>query len=202
MTASLVTKFGVGDKVFSAWTTITQKKRPCPDCQDTLKWDAISPAGKQYQFPCPRCSASYHSNDDISLQYSTHVPSVQELTIGSVRVDTNDEHPVSYMCRETGVGSGSIHDEETLFATHDEATAAAEIMAKVRDQSSGWIAKLYARSLSVCDYQIENAELKAARDLRIRHSVKLEILFGDLRYAETIEDMKKILDGFSLRDDQ
>lgn len=202
MATALTTKFAIGDKVFSAWTNITQKQHPCPDCQGTRKWDAISPAGKQYQFSCPRCSGSYNASDDISLRYSAHVPSVQELTIGSVRVDTNDDHPVSYMCQETGVGSGTVHHEETLFATHAEATSAAEAMAKTRDESTGWIVKLYDRSLSVCDYQIENAELKAARDLKIRHSVKIEMLFSDLRYAETIEDIKKVLDEFSLRDDQ
>lgn len=50
---------------------------------------------------------------------------METLTIGSVRFDSHDSgadsEPASYMCRETGVDSGSIWYESQLRATREEA---------------------------------------------------------------------------------
>ena len=103
-------KYEIGDKVWRAYTTVEHFQHDCPDCLGEKEWKAESPAGTKYTFPCPRCSSMYQSNSALSLKYRKFVPSTQLLTIGSVRLDTADkDHPVSYMCVETGVGSGSIH---------------------------------------------------------------------------------------------
>ena len=112
--AELKTKFSIGDAVYHASTTTTKKQHPCPDCLGSRKWSATSPAGGSYQFGCPRCGGGYRSEDALSLDYTQFVPIVRKLTIGSVRVDTSDNRPVSYMCRETGVGSGSVYAEQVF----------------------------------------------------------------------------------------
>jgi len=140
-------------------------------------------------------------NDALRLGYSEFAPSVEVLTIGSVRVDTHDiEHPVSYMCRETGVGSGQIHCEADLFHTREEAQAAAEAKAKAQNLTTPWVAKQYDRTFSLSDYQISDATMKNAKDIKYAHEARLETLFADLRDCENIDAVKAVLEGFSLRE--
>lgn len=201
MTTTITTKYAIGDAVFHASTHITKGSHECPDCKGSTKWKAVSPAGLEYQFPCPRCAASYNGDRDLLLTYPMHTASVRQLTIGSVRTDTaSSDRPVEYMCAETGVGSGSIYSENDLFLTREEAERVADTRAKLLNVETPWIAKQYDKSLSVSDYQLENAALKEARDQRSRYSVKIEMLFYDLRDAESIEEVKAILDKFSLAD--
>lgn len=199
--ATIETKFNIGDVVYKAWTTTVRKQHPCPDCNGSRKWKAVSPAGGEYEFGCPRCGGGYQSDRDLSLDYSEFAPSVQRLTIGSVRTNSaSDDRSVEYMCRETGVGSGTIHSEADLFHTEEEAMRAAEVKAKAQNANTEWVVKQYDKSLSLSDYQIENAALKSAKDQKIRHSVDLQMLFGDLRDCVTIEEVTKTLDDFSFRD--
>lgn len=93
------------------------KKRPCPDCLGQRYWKAISPAGSEYKIWCPRCQCTNTLPRELSLDYSIHEPEPVLYTIGSVRVDTNDKEPISYMCQETGVGSVRVYRESELF--HD-----------------------------------------------------------------------------------
>lgn len=113
-------KFNIGDRVYAVTTRQTYKRLPCPDCLGTKKWKVVSPAGTECTTKCPRCEHGY--NNLPSLDVPHHETTVQPLTIGSIRIDTNDkEHPVGYMCNETGVGSGSIWYESKLHADYDEA---------------------------------------------------------------------------------
>lgn len=199
--ATIETKFSIGDRVYKAWTTTVRKQHPCPDCNGARKWQAISPAGGEYTFPCPRCATNFQSDRDLSLDYSEFAPCVEKLTIGSVRTDSaSDDRPVEYMCRETGVGSGTIHSEADLFHTEEEAMRAAEVKAKAQNANTVWVVKQYDKSLSVSDYQLESAVLRSAKDQKTRHSVDLQILFDDLRSCEAIEAVTKTLDDFSFSD--
>lgn len=198
--ADLKTKFSIGEKVHFAGTHMVQKKHPCPDCKGSRKWQAESPAGGKYEFSCPRCSERYLSEQSLSLAYSQFDPYSRELTIGSVRVDTADDKPIVYMCVETGVGSGSIYREDDLFASEDEAMKAAKIKADLQNATNSWVVKQFDKTLSLSDYQLENALIKMTKDTKYRHEAKLGMLFDDLRDCETIEDVKRVLEGFSLRD--
>lgn len=197
----LKSKYSVGDKVFQATTHVVQKRHDCPDCLGAGKWSAKSPAGGHYEFSCPRCSSSYQSDRSLSLSYSQHTGMVTPLTIGSVRGDTASDESVSYMCRETGVGSGSVYYEKVLFPTHEEAARHAEALAAGRNLETPWIVKQYEKTLSVCDYQLQNAIMIAARNDRAYFSSRLQMLFDDLRACEATEQITKILDDFSLRDE-
>ncbi len=191
--ATLTTKYSIGDVVYYGGTTTIRKQRPCPDCLGTKKWKAASPAGVEYEFPCPRCAASYNSNDDITLNYSAHVPSIKKMTIGQVRVQEGGENEIRYMCLETGIGSGTLWNEADLFETEERAREYAEVMAKLRDQETGWVAKQYDKTLSICDYELSNAVTKAARDLRTSLEVRYSMLKDDLRDCQTNAE---ILDAF------
>lgn len=197
--ATLTTKFSVGDRVFSAGTTIVRKQRPCPDCMGSKKWKATSPAGVDYEFSCPRCSPLYRSHQEISLDYSAHAPLVQSLTIGQVRVQAGADPEVRYMCQETGVGSGQLWDETDLYATREEAEAAAEALAKARDEETPWVKKLFEGSLRLSDYELSNAVKKAAEDSMLMQGVRFQMLCEDLRDCQSNDDIKEAFDRYSER---
>jgi hypothetical protein len=118
-------KFSIGDRAYSVSTQTIYERLPCPDCLGSRIWKAVSPAGTECTVDCPRCVQRW--SDIPSLDIPVVKSFVRSLTIGSIRIDTHEqEHPVEYMCDETGVGSGRIHYESRLFATEAEAQVAAD----------------------------------------------------------------------------
>ena len=117
---NLTTKYGVGDVVY----------RKVPEYRDfrIVICDLCRGSGRvaiadveDRQAECPDC----HGRGDLGKDFP--VPAVaQALTIGQVNVTTRSrtdrgEKEVTYMCKETGIGSGTIHREENLFPTAEEA---------------------------------------------------------------------------------
>lgn len=188
--AIIETKYSVGDIVFYAGTDTTRKQHPCPDCKGEGKWKALSPAGSEFTFSCPRCAARYNGMCDMNLTYTAHVPTVRRLTIGSVQYNTHAgsfDHGARYMCVETGVGGGSVYNEDRLFATEEAALSSAEAMAAVANRETEWVATLYNKTLEISDYQLESAALKLAKDEESRaHSLIWNIgyLFDQIEEAE------------------
>jgi hypothetical protein len=154
--AKIETKYNIGDVVYLSRPEIKKGRLSCPDCLDTREWKATSPAGTEYTFRCPRCSTSYRSDHRLNLDYNYYAASAQELTIGSVRVDTEDIPPVTYMCRETGVGSGWIYKECELHNTKAEAMADSEVQAAAKNNDPlGQILPYYNEHLELSDYQLK-----------------------------------------------
>lgn len=122
-------KFKVGDTVYAVYTQQVTGRHDCPDCLGTKEWEVITKTGNKLKCECQRCG-SYSSRDIPSLSYAKHVPSVQKLTIGSVRADSapsyGDDY-ISYMCNETGVGSGSIYYENKLYDRLEDAQKEADV---------------------------------------------------------------------------
>lgn len=157
------TKYKIGDIVHRAYTTIISKSHDCPDCLGSQEWTATSPAGESYKFACPRCSGSYQSNPDMNLNYNWHSPCSDALTIGSVRTDTHDVRPISYMCQETGVGSGSVYYEGTLFSNEEDALKAATEMCLEMNQKDEGIINQYNETLRLSDYQFSKIQTNAKK---------------------------------------
>lgn len=121
-------KFNIGDTVYAAYANWDARQVKCPDCLGTAEWTVTAPSGESWQVRCNTCNKGWHSSGYIGSY--DYLPEMRELTIGSVRIDTNDENPISYMCVETGVGSGTIHYEKTLFGSKELAMEYAIAMAK------------------------------------------------------------------------
>ena len=119
------TKYSIGDVVFHGRNTVTASSVECPDCKGSKEWAVTTPAGDSMAAPCPTCDTLYGPTGFIQKHERT--PLVERLTIGSVRFDSHDtsdgREPVSSMCSETGVGSGSIWYESRLRETREEAEA-------------------------------------------------------------------------------
>jgi hypothetical protein len=130
-------RFRIGQVVFLGDTTDQMEAHPCPDCLGSREWTVTTPGGSTLVAPCQRCDSRWTSSDLPSLSYSIKAPTVRSLTIGSVRIET-DQMPnerVAYMCVETGIGSGSIYYEHRLSATHEMALAHATATAALANGS-------------------------------------------------------------------
>jgi hypothetical protein len=204
--ATLTTKYSIGDVVYHAYTTTERKQHPCPDCLGFRKWKAVSPAGSEYEFGCPRCAASYTSNQDISLWYSASTPAVQRLTIGSIQVNTapfSNREGNQYMCNETGIGSGSVYYESDLHETEEAALLAAKVQADHNNSTVQWIVKQYNRSLEISDYELDSAILKLAKEEHSRARSMLwniDSLFGTIREAEDKEAILEAVNEYQRYD--
>lgn len=121
----ITTKYTVGDTVYrKAPSYRDYREVSCELCVGTGE---VTIAGAEdRKAKCPDCYGRGTRGVDFP------VPSLaQELTIGQVNVMTRNktdrgEKEVTYMCKETGVGSGTVHREEHLFESAEEALASGE----------------------------------------------------------------------------
>lgn len=157
-------KYRIGQQVFHASKWSTSGQYPCPDCLGSGKWKVTTPAGSEMVSGCQRCG-QYSSSDIPSLKFQKWEGSVQPLTIGSVQINTaagKDHHwqrdPVQYMCRETGIGSGTVYDERKLYLTEDEAKQVADAMAAEANSKAAETPKRLEQE-RVSHLRIEDANL-------------------------------------------
>jgi len=121
MTDLPVPKYAIGAVVYHPEVRSSAEYVPCPDCLGKRTWHAALPNGEELDFLCPTCTRGYETTGTV---HSWEVQgSVRELTIASVRIDTNEANPVEYMCYETGVGSGQVWSEHLLHADRETAEA-------------------------------------------------------------------------------
>lgn len=200
--ATLTTKFDVGQTVWYANTTTQEFQHKCPDCNDTRAWEAKSPAGGVFAIPCPRCSVQYSAHDELRLKYTQFVPSVRALTVGQIKASTavGDDWDAgnSYMCHETGIGSGSVYRERDLFATQEEAHAVSLIKAGIANSDQGcWVAKQYNKAARFSDYQFSEARSEAACDLARMYSIRVQYLFEEIKDAERLDEVRAAVERWA-----
>jgi hypothetical protein len=194
---TITTKYDIGQKVYYASTCVEQKQHPCPDCHGTKRWKALSPAGTEYEFDCPRCSTGYRAEDELSLDYAILAPTVSKLTIGSVRVDTKPfgrDDQVSYMCVETGVGSGSIYNESKLFLTEEEALKVATAMCIQTENQPQWMPILYNKTLNISDYQLADGREHLEKTKLYELQWKFVDLLADIESCGSLVEVKELVE--------
>lgn len=112
------TRFSIGDKIYTVDTvkfTYPTKNVKCDICDSTGKVFI-----KNQEFVCPKCRGKKETNHDICRRrYPT--PSMFSKRVGYIRIEIKDNgEKISYMCKETGIGTGILYDESMCFATHEE----------------------------------------------------------------------------------
>jgi hypothetical protein len=125
-------RYAIGDKAFVADYGTAEERVVCPDCGGTKKVKVVLASGEELEARCQHCSVGFESTGYVTV--TRYAPRVWKGTVGSVKIDTNDERPVSYMLRETGVGTGRIHYEDRLFDSAPEAEAVAARAAKRQEE--------------------------------------------------------------------
>lgn len=126
------TQHSFGDVVYNIWRETEKVFEPCTFCENGR---IIGKDGTALF--CPECYGKGGRFDHKNLQWRI----VGQLTIGEIRINARAEDTVghepgtifnnygpqenhykeSYMCKETGIGSGTCHDVETLFKTKEDA---------------------------------------------------------------------------------
>lgn len=118
----LTTKYGVGDVVYRKVKAYNDFRHvSCDLCSATGQVAISGASGRKAE--CPDCRGLGKRGVDFPVPMRA-----EALTIGQVRVVTEGKtdraaKEVSYMCKETGIGSGTLHKEEDLFLTAEEALA-------------------------------------------------------------------------------
>lgn len=151
MTDLPVPKYKIGDTVFCASRLRQCKKIQCPDCLGQKAWSVTAPSGEAWETACGTCEHGYMGSLGVIDRWEVD-DYIQQLTIGSVQIDTanSPEETVRYMCLETGVGSGSVYYETRLHPTMDTAKAwcAAEA-SRYADEENYRLAKIAAHRKKV-----------------------------------------------------
>jgi ssDNA-binding Zn-finger/Zn-ribbon topoisomerase 1 len=126
-------KFNFGDKVYPISQTTEQVWVPCDACNET----GVIILKNNEEHSCPVCCGNKGRSEwknkkwmlldnypkEIKQQYVArgqwlNIP----LTIGKIDAEClPKEIKIHYMCKETGIGSGSNWYETELFASRDEA---------------------------------------------------------------------------------
>jgi len=177
------TKYSVGDLVYYPRVSppSADKRDPCPDCRGGKTWLTLTPAGEFLYIACPTCTFGYETMGTVPRSGCSG--RVEVLTIGSVRVDTNereDRGSVEYICDTPSVGGGSVYREADICDTYAEAEAKlpelieeieraiaernARSLAHNRKARAGSMVAHYRRSIRDAKKQIAAAERGLARE--------------------------------------
>jgi hypothetical protein len=144
--ATITTKFSLGDQVWKISASRESIKLPCRVCRGRGWLTTQAANGESLSVECPECGV----NATVTLG-PCPVWSVESrrLQVGMIQVRVVDRgadngeradnmNPAragrvggrdaeDYMCWSTGVGSGSVHHVEDLFADRDEALDEAQL---------------------------------------------------------------------------
>ena len=127
--STIKTKYSLKQTVYNAYCVNEVYNVKCEDCDGTGYW---SIQGKDKKVGCETCNKSSFSwsNTPGIIQMYKYFPRVQELTIGQVQASIGYKAEVRYMCKETGLGSGTLWNEKSLTDDVNKATEAAKILAE------------------------------------------------------------------------
>lgn len=126
--ATLKTKYNLKDEVFNPYCVNEKYYITCEDCQGTGKWelkDSTKTIGCQ---TCSKDDNWYRTPGKVE-QYK-YFARVNTLTIGQITATIGYKKEIRYMCKETGLGSGSLWSEKDLVTTYEIAKQMADELAK------------------------------------------------------------------------
>lgn len=118
-------KFNLGDKIYLlGGLYIDYPNKHHKECNVCSSTGQVTINGET--FCCPKCNGEVRT--DYSVQYyRRNKPSPVAYTIGQIEVKVQkNKTEIQYMCKETGVGSGTIYYEDECFATYEEAVLATD----------------------------------------------------------------------------
>lgn len=129
--STIKTKYNLKQVVYNAYCVNEAYYLQCEDCNGTGQWEV---AGKDIKVGCQTCNKGDHYwNTPGKTQYFKYFPRVQELTIGQIQATIGHKPEIRYMCKETGVGSGTLWNEKSLTDTKELAIEASKILAECKN---------------------------------------------------------------------
>lgn len=125
---NISTKFDIDDKV---WKIVRSRPKVWEQCQfcggstsliDTLYNEGTGVTGLDGTTKkCPDCYGRGGAHKYLELEW--YVLDDSPYTVGQIQMQLGHNPKETYMCHETGVGSGAVYRAEDLFATREQAEA-------------------------------------------------------------------------------
>lgn len=129
--AVIETKYNLGDVVYYAGYYHDSYFEKCPDCDGTGEWKV---EGKDLRIKCKTCNeSSWQEVTAGKVRKFKFFPSVRKLTIGQIRATVGYDPEIKYMCKETGLGSGTLWSESMLVKDKKTAEEYAKILAEKKN---------------------------------------------------------------------
>lgn len=164
-------RLNIGDKVYKADYSRTEKLVPCPDCCGNKYLTVIMGNGDHVRIECAGCSAGYEPPKGTVVQYEFEATTVQR-TVTGIRLSSDS---IEYELNNFGGGCYYTGKPGELFATKEEAQAQAEILkdahekaenarflAKTKDHRSwAWNASYHLRCARDAEKQAAHHRAKA-----------------------------------------
>lgn len=117
---NIPTRYDLGDVVWHVHKLTARRAAFCGLCAGD-GWVAIA-ADATKRAICPDCHGRRYSQTE--MVYEEPRATISRLTLGLVDVRVlPDSTTVRYMADETGIGSGSMHEERDLYPSYEEAMA-------------------------------------------------------------------------------
>lgn len=129
--STIRTKYNLKQVVYNAYCENSAYYVKCEDCDGTGFWQV---SGKDVKVGCQTCNKDQkYWNTPGKIQCFKYFPRVQELTIGQVQATIGHKPEVRYMCKETGLGSGTLWNERSLTDSEDKAIKVSVILAEKKN---------------------------------------------------------------------
>lgn len=118
------TKFNIGDEVFCIQSAPANHQIKCTCCKEV---GTVNIDGIDYQ--CPKCKGNSKHLQNCGYKWyvihdSARVGKIRAEFTGRGYINRDDDKLVhEYMIDTTGIGTGTIWKEDTLYASREEAEA-------------------------------------------------------------------------------
>ena len=119
----LESKYDIGQKIWIVRRFAKQINKECGFCSGSGRAIGADLTG----YTCPVCIGRGYNKDYEKIRYNVLLIG----TIGLVRIERREaegysKQEVQYMCYQTGIGSGSVYNEDDCFTSEREANKEAE----------------------------------------------------------------------------
>lgn len=168
----IVPKFNIGDTVYVPDLEYTEHRETCPDCMGSGLWPITTPAGETMNLACPTCNPYEWGQASGTVAVREWRVVVRELTVGSVRTNTEARNgeTVEYMMNETGVGSGRVYYESRVHSTREEAVPCGErLLTENRESEARREAENRERKKKDARRQYKSFRLDDLREACLKH---------------------------------
>lgn len=180
--------FQIGDKVWYASVEHQEKWVPCTDCLGHKYLRVTFGDGTEVSIDCALCALGFEPPRGVIKLYS-YDALVREIIIGGMEIQKGKSIEYKFDCYSGGCYRA---DEDRVFATKEEADAAAKILATKMTQDEidrinrkeketrtwAWNASYHRRCIKDAkrDVEYHTAKLEVANKYAKQHTLKLSAL--------------------------
>ncbi len=129
----LKSQYDIGQSVWTVQQRYEPVRNACKLCHGK---GMVQVVGSEKLAVCPECSGRGYFDDGVTYRWVLGIHSVVgQVSIKAVKTGRTITTTVEYMLRDSGIGSGSIWNEDQLFLTQEEAESYCKRMNEMESSS-------------------------------------------------------------------